>query len=108
MKWEKGRQGSGYEKLRLFAGTWPFPFDSYLIRYPEGSSIPPHQDPVQAKKHYRVNIILIAPKSGGEFMCDNPIFETSRIKLFRPDISTHSVTEVVGGTRYVLSFGWAV
>jgi hypothetical protein len=36
----------------------------------------------------------------------NPIYSSSRIKLFRPDQSEHSVTKVRGGSRYVLSIGW--
>ena len=36
------------------------------------------------------------------------IFETKRIKLFRSDVSVHSVTKVQGGSRYVLSLGWVL
>ena len=108
LRWQRGRQGSGYDKMLLLTARWPLPFDSYLIRYPEGSSIPPHTDPVQAGRHYRLNIILKSPKSGGEFVCATPIFSSRRIKLFRPDACEHSVTEVVGGSRYVLSIGWVL
>jgi hypothetical protein len=106
MKWEQGRQGTGYQKKLLLSGKWPFPFDLYILRYPEGSEIPPHTDPVQSGKHYRLNVVLKASKEGGEFVCKTPIFQTKRIKLFRPDECEHSVTKVVGSTRYVLSFGW--
>ena len=41
-RWQRGRQGTGYDKMLLLTGRWPLPFDSYLIRYPEGSAIPPH------------------------------------------------------------------
>lgn len=105
-RWQPGRQGSGYDKMLLLAGTWPLPFDSYLIRYPDGSSIPPHTDPVQQGRHYRLNIILKSPRSGGEFVCDRPIYASARIKLFRPDQCEHQVTKVQGGSRYVLSIGW--
>ena len=105
-RWQSGRQGSGYDKMLLLTAPWPVPFDSYLIRYPEGSSVPPHTDPVQRGRHYRLNIILKAPKSGGEFVCSHPIYSSSRIKLFRPDACEHSVTLVQGGSRYVLSIGW--
>ncbi len=81
-------------------------FDSYLIRYPEGSEIPPHTDQVTTGRHYRLNIILKSPREGGEFICAKPIFATRRIKLFRPDACEHSVTRVVGGNRYVFSLGW--
>jgi len=107
-RWQSGRQGSGYDKMLLFTLPWPIPFDSYLIRYPEGSSVPPHKDPVQVGRHYRLNIILKASTSGGEFVCSNPIHESRRIKLFRPDDCEHSVTLVQGGSRYVLSIGWVL
>ncbi len=107
-RWQRGRQGTGYDKMLLAAATWPLPFDSYLIRYPEGSAIPPHTDPVQSGRHYRLNIVLKASRSGGEFICAKPIFATRRIKLFRPDVCEHSVTTVVGGSRYVFSLGWVL
>ena len=106
LRWQEGRQGTGYEKLLLATSRWPLPFDCYLLRYREGSEIPPHTDAVTAGKHFRLNIVLKSPRSGGEFVCATPIYETERIKFFRPDACEHSVTRVVGGTRYVLSIGW--
>ncbi len=107
-RWQRGRQGTGYDKMLLLTAPWPLPFDCYLIRYPDGSEIPPHTDPVDAGRHYRLNLILKAPRSGGEFVCANPMFESQRIKVFRPDACEHSVTRVVGGSRYVLSVGWVL
>jgi hypothetical protein len=107
-RWQRGRQGTGYDKMLLFTTRWPLPFDSYLIRYPEGSEIPPHTDPVNNGRHYRLNVILKSPNSGGEFICAAPIFASKRIKLFRPDACEHSVTRVAGGNRYVFSLGWAL
>lgn len=107
-RWQKGRQGTGYDKMLLITAPWPVPFDSYLIRYPEGSEIPSHTDPVAKGRHYRFNLILKAPRSGGDFVCSHPIYETKRIKLFRPDKSSHSVSRVAGGSRYVLSVGWVL
>lgn len=107
-RWQRGRQGTGYDKMLLLTAAWPLSFDSYLIRYPDGSQIPPHTDPVDSARHFRLNIVLKAPKAGGEFICANPIFATQRIKLFRPDVCEHSVTRVVGGSRYVLSIGWVL
>ena len=107
-RWQRGRQGTGYEKMLLLTAHGPLPFDSYLIRYPDGSEIPPHTDPVQMGRHYRLNIVLKPPKSGGEFVCATPIFASKRIKLFRPDACEHSVTRVVGGSRYVFSLGWVL
>ncbi len=107
-RWKLGRQDTGYDKMLLFTARWPLPFDSYLLRYPEGSSVPPHTDPLQAGRHYRLNIILRSPTSGGDFVCATPIFATRRIKLFRPDACEHSVTPVKGGSRYVFSLGWVL
>lgn len=105
-RWRSGRQGSGYDKMLLLTARWPLPFDCYLIRYPHGSAIPPHVDPVGKGRHYRLNLILKSPQAGGEFVCAAPLFSSRRIKLFRPDLCEHSVTRVEGGSRYVLSIGW--
>lgn len=105
--WKTGRQSSGYSKISLLESMWPIPFDMYLLKFPEGSSIPEHIDTVQAGfKHYRLNVILKKSRSGGEFCSEHSIINWSRVKFFRPDISKHSVTQVVGGSRYVLSFGF--
>ncbi len=60
-RWRRGRQGTGYDKMLLATAAWPIRFDSYLIRYPEGSEIPPHTDPVADGRHYRLNIVLKSP-----------------------------------------------
>lgn len=94
--------------MLLLTGCWPLPFDSYLIRYAEGSEILPHTDPVAEGRHYRLNLVLKSPRSDGEFVCTSPIFASRRIKLFRPDVREHSVMKLVGGSRYVLSLGWVI
>jgi hypothetical protein len=106
LQWEQGRQGTGYERLTLIVGGF-LPLDLHILRYRPGDHVPPHTDPVEFGRHYRLNIILTKAK-GGEFHCANTIFETSRIKLFRPDLEEHSVTLVTRGTRYVLSIGWVL
>ena len=105
-RWVKGRQQTGYDKLLIATGKYPLPFDAYLLRYREGTYIPPHQDPVDNARHYRLNVILKNSAMGGEFICNKVIWSTSRIKLFRSDISIHSVSRVDKGTRYVLRIGW--
>lgn len=105
-RWQQGRQKSGYDKMLLLYGLLPIPFDIYLIRYREGSFIAAHTDKVVSGKHFRLNIVLKKCKEGGEFKCTNSIIDTARIKLFRPDINEHSVTEVKSGNRYILSIGW--
>jgi hypothetical protein len=106
LRWERGRQNSGYDKLLLLANPFVVPFDCYLLRFPPGTQIPPHRDPVKSGRHYRLNVVLKRSPQGGEFVCSAPIFATSRVKLFRSDVCTHAVTRVEGGSRYVLSIGW--
>ncbi|MGI2175309.1 2OG-Fe(II) oxygenase [Shewanella ulleungensis] len=105
-RWERGRQKSGYDKMLLCGAVWPIKFDTYLLKFPEGSAIAPHTDKVVSGKHYRLNIVIKNADEGGEFICSNPIYETKRIKLFRPDISEHQVSKIVKGNRYLLSIGW--
>lgn len=107
LKWQKGRQESGYDKMLLATAKWPVPFDFYLLKFPTGSKINTHVDPVATgMKHYRINIIIWRAIKGGEFVSEQTIVDWPRIKLFRPDVVPHSVTRVEEGTRYVLSIGW--
>jgi len=105
-RWERGRQNSGYDKMLICGALWPLKFDTYLLKFPEGSEILAHTDKVVSGKHYRLNIVIKNAKVGGEFICAAPIFETKRIKFFRPDISEHQVTKIIKGNRYLLSIGW--
>jgi hypothetical protein len=107
LRWNAGRQETGYHKLLLATSPVPVPFDLYLLRYRVGAGIPPHVDPVDGRRHYRINIVLREAERGGCFSCVAPIFETRRIKVFRPDVSEHAVSTVEAGTRLVLSLGWA-
>jgi len=106
MRWQEGRQNSGYLKMLLFTLPWPIKFDLYLLKFPEGSKILSHRDEVGEGKHYRINLVLKKAKQGGKFKCESSIYESSRIKFFRPDISIHEVSEVCKGSRYLLSIGW--
>jgi len=105
-RWQKGRQRSGYDKMLLAALIWPFKFDMYLLRFPTGSEIAPHTDKVLSGRHFRLNIVIIEAHEGGDFCCSATIFETRRIKLFRPDLYEHAVTRIDSGCRYVFSIGW--
>lgn len=104
--WVVGRHKTGYDKMCLRQKKWPIPHDIYLIRYREGSCITPHRDTVTEGRHHRLNIVLWNSAEGGKFVCEKPIFSFWRFHLFRSDLSTHSVTEITKGTRYVLSIGW--
>lgn len=106
LKWEKGRQKSGYDKMLLLTSRWPIPFDLYLLQFPTGSQIKAHTDKPKSGEHHRMNIIIKRARAGGEFICENTIINHPRLKYFRPDIYEHAVTPVTKGTRYVLSFGW--
>jgi hypothetical protein len=106
MKWVEGRLKSGYDKIRFFETTFPIPFDVYILRFVTGSEVPAHTDKVKSGKHYRLNIILKHAKEGGEFESKKSIINTGRVKLFRPDLYQHAVSQVKEGTRYVLSIGW--
>jgi hypothetical protein len=108
LRFERGRQESGYEKMLLLTAPWPIPFDVYFLRFRVGDHIPPHTDPVMKKRHYRLNVVVRKADEGGEFQCDDPIFATDRIKFFRPDRSRHAVSQIVRGARWVLSIGFVL
>lgn len=108
LSWQKGRQDSGYSKMLLGTSRFPIPWDCYILKYPTGSEVPIHQDPVDGRKHFRLNIVLREASSGGTFYCQRTIVNTRYIKLFRPDLYRHSVSRVVSGSRYVLSIGWVL
>lgn len=103
--WERGRQGTGYNKIRLFESQ-RFKCDGYLLYYPEGSEIPLHIDHVDTGRHFRLNIMLKKAQKGGDFICENPVFRGWRMFLFRPDISAHAVSRIERGWRLMLSIGW--
>jgi len=39
-RWQRGRQGTGYDKMLLATAMWPIPFDSYLIQGRKSPRIP--------------------------------------------------------------------
>lgn len=102
--WIDGRQKSGYLKRKIFESKL-LKTDCYLLKYPEGSEIKLHTDPVTTGKHYRLNIILKRAR-GGAFKCNGKYFKFGPIIFFRPDLYEHSVTRITSGTRYVLSIGF--
>jgi len=101
--WVEGRQGSGYLKKLLAQGeTW----DLYLLKFPKGSHVEGHLDPVPGKAHHRANFVLWRAKKGGEFWCRGRRAGKRRLAIFRPDTMLHGVSRVQRGTRWVLSLGW--
>ena len=108
LRWQVGRQQSGYDKMLLLQNSFRIKCDAYFLRFPMGSKISPHKDTVQKGRHFRLNIIIQKSQSGGEFVCEQSIINLPRVKLFRPDLYQHVVTEVFGRSRYVLSIGWVL
>lgn len=93
-------------KRLLWLSHAPVQLDAYLFGYQTGDYVPPHVHTVGAdRREYRLNIVLRSADEGGEFVCENQIFETRRIKFFRADLSEHSVTRITKGSRLILSLG---
>ena len=109
MKWEEGRQKTGYKKLKLLESKL-FKFDCYLLFFPKESFLVTHVDQVKGYQHHRLNIILWRPKEGGVFYChhhpNQNNLRTARIIKFRPDEQGHGLKPITKGFRLVLSIGW--
>lgn len=108
MKWEPGRQKSGYSKLKLFGFGL---LDVYLLKFPPGSYVPMHTDPVDGFNHHRLNLILRRAKLGGVKTIGKcgvvDRYEPRRIDYFRSDIQAHGQTRIDSDrTQYTLSIGW--
>lgn len=104
MNWQEGRQGTGYFKLPLLISE-RFKFDSYILKYPKGSSIPTHTDPApKGKKHFRFNLTFWGDYNAVKLGAP-ALMRCWRAYLFRPDLVPHSVEEV-DSLRFVLSIGW--
>jgi predicted 2-oxoglutarate/Fe(II)-dependent dioxygenase YbiX len=121
--WRPGRQGTGYDILPLRdvpelaaltarglarIGT-PFEdyWDVYLIRYADGSSIPPHTDAAQhGRRHRRINAVLEQARAGGELFVAGALvpLAVGDAVLFSPDDERHEVTQVTG-SRLLFSVG---
>jgi hypothetical protein len=99
-RWERGRQDTGYRKLKLLEGR---SFDVHVIDYPRGTDIPWHCDPIPGKRHLRINLSL----PGGAMLLADPIIKVGEyLNVFWSD-RIHAVTEV-RTRRVVLSIGVAL
>lgn len=108
MKWVDGRQGTGYKvwKFFSFGEHSKFGADCVVIKYPEGTYIPTHKDKApEGSTSYRLNIILKAPEEGGKFFGKTIFSLGSRVHLFKPSESEHSVSKILKGSRLVFSVG---
>jgi hypothetical protein len=100
LRWQAGRHGTGYRKLRLAQGKrW----DLYVLDYPPGTSIPTHVDPVPGRRHWRANLVLWGERT---FRGD-AVVHLGPLVVFRPDVTPHAVDRVAR-RRVVLSFGIAL
>jgi hypothetical protein len=119
-RWLRGRQDAEYDVLTFLRfprgedwvyrmpwglrWTMRFGCDGHVIRYVGPVYLPPHVDPVDGKRHYRLNLIM---GRKGRFDTAGAILNwRGRIVLFRPDQCLHGV-KLESGRRYVLSFGVA-
>jgi hypothetical protein len=105
-KWELGRKNTQYSRMTLICNPFLIPWHVLILKFPEGSHIPSHKDPMKGRRHWRLNIIVKSAKEGGEFVCENSIIQSRFLNFFRSDLYEHSVNKVNQGTRYVLSIGW--
>ncbi len=134
-QWEPGRQGTGYDKLDLFAAIQsgalesnraflntqivtakvaiavdsPRGWDAYLLRYQHGAFVPEHRDPTTDDCHLRLNALVLSADNGtGQLRLDGDVFELNDgdAMLFRPDVIPHRIS-VVEGERFVFSVGCA-
>ena len=105
-KWGKDKfsDSGGYKILTLWY-SMKFRTDCYLFHYPTGSFIPRHKDPKKYGAQWRLNLTIKKPKSGGEFICEGPVYRWWRFTLFRADRDYHYTKPVIEGERLVLSLG---
>jgi predicted 2-oxoglutarate/Fe(II)-dependent dioxygenase YbiX len=121
---EPGRQGTGYEKAQVPAEVQAIQdlrdvalhhlgvpsshaHDCYILRYEEGSFIPPHKDDAPfGSQHWRLNAIIDAAEGGILLVNNKPIdLKQSDAYVFRPDALLHEVTPITKGTRLIFSVG---
>lgn len=82
---------------------------TYLVRYPEGHKVVPHLDMIDNGRLYKLNCLLVKPRSGGAFACEKNIFSLfGRVILFRPDLYQHQVSRIERGNRWLLSFALTI
>jgi len=119
LRWQQGRTSPcNYQKMLLLA--LPGVLDLYILRFPPGSSINWHRDPVtEGLAHHRINWFIRKAVTGGQLMRKILVLDgerkgavkltlrhKKRVSYIRPDVTEHAVSRVDEGTAYVLSFGW--
>jgi hypothetical protein len=103
-EWVSGRQVGGYKIKQVFS-CWflrYLVFDILLIKYTEGTEIPPHRDP---EVGLRFNFVWKNSAKGGEFHVRGKKLKIGPLIIFNPR-NTHYVTKVTSGSRHVFSIGF--
>ncbi len=100
-RWQYGRQRSGY---RVFCFWNWLSCDGYIIHIPPGTTILPHTDVVDGKRHFRLNIDLWGRC---RMLIDKHLWQFWRFTLFRPDVYRHSVLPSTQSV-WLLSLGTAI
>jgi hypothetical protein len=104
-RWNKGRQDAKYDVFPFLMSEW-LKMDCYVIRIHTGAKIPEHTDKVkEGWLHYRFNIHF-GSYLGGILKCEKFIWRWRDVYLFRPDVTKHSMSEVIFGRVYIFSFGF--
>tara|TARA_Y100001973_G_scaffold23125_1_gene34535 strand:- start:1723 stop:2031 length:309 start_codon:yes stop_codon:yes gene_type:complete len=99
MKWETGKSGHLYKKATIFKNRF---FDLHILKILGGGYIRPHVD---NGRQLRINISTPTYHKGGIFLCYESYLNLCGISVYRADKHIHEFTEVVCGSKYVVSFG---
>lgn len=102
-RWEKGRQGSGYDKLTLLYSRLLMA-DAYILKVPKGVSIPKHTDSAPPhSNHFRINVTVFGHL---RMETSQPVKRIGDwFSFFRPDNVVHWADAPKRDT-YIFSFGW--
>lgn len=105
-RWNKGRQGTGYDKFPILVSE-SLKCDFYVLKFPAGVEVPKHRDPVKpGYRHHRINYTFWGSVDKGQRMYIlGKIKRWWRFEYFRPDVHEHGLP-IVRDTMYMLSFGW--
>ena len=85
------------------------PIDCRVIFAPTYSWLPPHKDPIEGYRQWRINITMLKAKEGGRFH----IWKKGEARVvdklffcFDPASVKHDLSYIHKGHRCVISIGW--